>query len=66
MSSRDFAREINAHHHRESPAQRDVGEAAVDGLARILGGKQRDHGNHSVAQQDEHKSSQELRDQLRC
>src|ERR1700686_5252024 len=66
MCPGNFAGDVDAHHHPESPAQGDVGEAAVNGLSRVVRGKQHDHGNHSCAKQDEHKSAEELRDQLCC
>ncbi len=65
MRSRYLAGDINSHRDCESPAQSDVGEAAVNGFAGVLRGKEHDHGDDSGAEQNQHKGAQEFRDQFR-
>jgi len=68
MGARDSSGKVYAHGargHCETPADRNIGVASVDGFAWILGWKQHHHGDNAGAKQDKDKSSQEFRKQLR-
>ena len=66
MGSGNLAGDVDAHGYGKSPAKRDVGEAAMNGLAGVAGRKQHDHRNNADTKQHEHQGAEEFGDQLGC
>ena len=65
MGARHFPRDVNSHGHTQSPAQGDIGVAAMNHFSRMSGGKQNHHGDDTGAKQDQYEGAEKFGNQFR-